>query len=656
MRKGFVIVGLCAVALVGWQQAPLPRVELSATQSEAIAAKVTELGSLVTQLRGLKNADADLLTDVEAYLKTGQQMREFPEEFFEAPDVAKAMAVLDQGIVRGKALLNGDAPWMKTKGRRVHGYKSALDGSVQPYGLRIPESYDGTKPVRLYVWLHGRDAKNAEWNFIDRFQKVSASASNPADEGQIQLDLYGRWNGIAWHWAGEVDVFEGIAEVQRRYKIDPKRIVLRGFSMGGCGAWHIALHHPGQFAAAEIGAGTWPYRAQMPGFPEYQQLPLHIYENILDWSLNAFNLPLAGHGGELESGTSSIPPYVAKGVKTRGQLESSIRVREQLGREGFPSVGEPDELKAEGTEATFFISKETGHSTSPVVRTKLDAFLKKYGDRGIVSPEHMRFVSWTTRYNRSHWVSVDWLEKHYQRGEVDALRSDGGRKFEVKTKNLAKLTLREMAQAKEVKIDGQNLKVSGRAELSFEKLGGAWKLAGKASGLHKQHGLQGPIDDAFMDPFLLVRPTGTPWNVAAHEESLKRLKAFEAVYAKHLRAHPRVKDDRDVSAADFVKYNVVLFGDPGSNRWMAKVIGKLPLLWTKDSVTMGGKSFSAKDHLPALIYPSPLGAGRYVVLNSGMTVDEQEIRGEYAMPKLGDYAVLKGGETVMAGLYNEVWK
>ena len=33
-----------------------------------------------------------------------------------------------------------------------------------------------------------------------------------------------------------------------------------------------------------------------------------------------------------------------------------------------------------------------------------------------------------------------------------------------------------------------------------------------------------------------------------------------------------MKDDKDVTDADFAKYNVVLFGDPGSNRW----IGRLP--------------------------------------------------------------------------------
>lgn len=650
------------VLLSGWaQQAPPVRFDPTPAQSAAIAAKAAELDKIVASLQAKKVAAVDLIVDIEAFQKTGHQMIEFPEEYFAADDIAKAIAVLDLGITNGNALLNGEAPWMHSAGRRIHGYRSKLDGSVQPYGLRIPSSYDDSKPVKLYVWLHGRDAKNAEWNFIDRELRVGNGPLSPPDEGQIQLDLYGRWNGVAWHWAGERDVFEAMADVQRRYKIDPRRIVLRGFSMGGCGAWHIALHHPGHFAAAEIGAGTWPYRSQMPGFPDYQRLPLNIYENILDWSLNAYNLPLAGHGGELESGTNSIPPNAPPGTKNRGQLESSMRVRQQLGREGYESVGEPYELSARGTEATFYISKQTGHGTSKEVREKLDAFLKKYGERGVVSPDHLRFVSWTTRYNRSHWVSFDWLEKHYVRAEIDATRSEGGTRYDIKTMNLARLTLREMDKVKRLRIDDQTLAVNAAPELTLEKSSGTWKLAPKALGLHKEHGLQGPIDDAFMDAFLLVRPTGTPWNAAANEASISTLTRFEKVYAKQLRAHPRIKDDKDVTAADFANYNIILFGDPGSNRWIAKLQGKLPLNWTRANITMGAQTYSAVDHLPALIYPSPLAKGRYVVLNSGMTSDEKELRGEYAMPRLGDWAVLKvkpGAEvmeTAAAGLYSERW-
>ena len=78
------------------------------------------------------------------------------------------------------------------------------------------------------------------------------------------------------------------------------------------------------------------------------------------------------------------------------------------------------------------------------------------------------------------------------------------------------------------------------------------------------HALQGPIDDAFLDPFMLVRPTGTPWNAAVERQTLRTLARFDRLYAKFFRAHPRIVDDKDLTEADFRKYNVVLFGDPGT--------------------------------------------------------------------------------------------
>lgn len=640
---------------------PAPRVNLTPEQKSTLDSKVADLGGIVHKLKAAR-PDPALLADVEIFHKAGVWLQEFPEDFFTADDITNAFDVLDQGIERGKQLLQKRSPWMQTKGRRVHGFYSELDGSTQLYGLRIPESYDETKPTRLYVWLHGRDQRLTEANFISKFQKPGPSHSNPADVGQIQLDVYGRWNGMAFHLTGEADIFEAIADVQRRYRIDPDRILLRGFSMGGCGAWHIALHHPDRFAAAEIGAGTWPRRSSMPGFPPHQEAVLRIYENINDWALNAFNLPIAGHGGEKETGLSSIPPAPA-GTPTRGQLESSIKVREQLEREGFPSKGNPYELHAEGTESIFLISKNVGHSTSPEVRQRLDAFLKQYGDRGRISPSRVRFVTWTTRYNRSHWITVDRLVEHYHRGEVDARRATDGAQYDITTTNVARLLLREVSRPSSIRIDGSEIKVEPAREITFERGESGWRLAsGKAKGLFKTHGLQGPIDDAFLDPFLIVRPTGKPWNEAVHQQSLRMLARFDRLYAKNLRAHPRVKNDTEVTAADFSRYHVVLFGDPGSNRWIAKLSGKLPLRWTRDSVGFGSQSFSAPDHLPVLIYPGPLNPTKYLVLNTGLTIEDREFHGEYPMPRLGDFAVLKardGAEwpdTVAAGLFDERWQ
>jgi len=206
--------------------------------------------------------------------------------------------------------------------------------------------------------------------------------------------------------------------------------------------------------------------------------------------------------------------------------------------------------------------------------------------------------------------------------------------------------------------------VKAAPEVALEKSSTGWRLAraGKPAGLHKVHALEGPIDDAFLDPFLLVRPTGTPWNEAVNQQALRTLARFDRLYAKWFRAHPRTMDDKDVTAEDFGKYNVVLFGDPGSNRWIAKINARLPVRWTRETVSIGEQKFAAAEHFPALVYPNPLSPSHYVVLNSGLTIDDREYRGDYGMPKMGDFAVLKVkdgaevGEIAYAGLFDESWQ
>ncbi|MDQ6706194.1 MAG: hypothetical protein M3Z85_09515, partial [Acidobacteriota bacterium] len=374
-----------------------------------------------------------------------------------------------------------------------------------------------------------------------------------------------------------------------------------------------------------------------------------------------FNMPLAGHDGDHDTQVCCIPPP-PPGTKTRGQLESSLKVRDQLVKEGFPLEGEPYDLHAKGTPAIFLISQDTGHGASPLVRQRLDAFLKEYGDRREISPDHIRFLTYTTRYNRDYWVSLDQLRKHYERAEIDAQRGAGGRQYEIATKNLTRVTLRETDRAASIKIDGQQLRVKHAPSITLEKSASGWRAARKPAGLHKVHALQGPIDDAFLDPFLLVRPTGTPWNNAVNNQALRTLARFDRLYAKFLRAHPRIANDTDVTDGDFAKYNVVLFGDPGSNRWIARVIGKLPVRWTQETVSLGGQTFPAAQSYPALCYPNPLSPSHYIVLNTGLTIEDREYRGDYGMPRLGDFAVLKVkegagvGDVEYAGLFDEAWQ
>jgi hypothetical protein len=246
---------------------------------------------------------------------------------------------------------------------------------------------------------------------------------------------------------------------------------------------------------------------------------------------------------------------------------------------------------------------------------------------------------------------------------VDATRSRDGTQYTLTTKNISRLDLE--APGGTFAIDAQTTKAG--ANPSFEKKDSKWTVANRPDGgrgrtpvgLRKTHGLQGPVDDAFVDAFLCVRPTGTAWNRVARDWAAHTLDVFSANFAKWLRGDVRVKDDRAVAASDIADYNLILFGDPGSNSVMASVIGRLPIRWSKTEIALGTQKFGAADHVPVLIYPNPLNPKRYVVINSGHTFGEADFRGTNAWlyPRLGDYSVLTAtGDVVVSGFFDEHWQ
>jgi hypothetical protein len=213
--------------------------------------------------------------------------------------------------------------------------------------------------------------------------------------------------------------------------------------------------------------------------------------------------------------------------------------------------------------------------------------------------------------------------------------------------------------------------------LVFARENGAWKYAGSRESVAltgKRPGLQGPIDDAFAAPFLCVRGTGQPWNPAIGAWADASLRRFAYEWARYMRGDLPNKNDTEVTDEDVRTKHLILFGDPGSNSWLAKALPKLPVTWTRDQVTLGGEPLSARDHAPVLICASPLpGAGEhYLVLNSGHTFHEKEFAAfNYLLfPRLGDWAVmhiLPGAETwqpatpafpeeaIRAGYFDESW-
>src|SRR5207302_4963940 len=209
-------------------------------------------------------------------------------------EVEIARTLLSQGMRRAVQLRNGEAPWTTATGLVVRGYVSKIDGSVQPYGLIVPASVqaDARREHRLDVWLHGRDEHLSELKFVDERER---RAGEFTPEDTFVLHPFGRYCN-AFKFAGEVDVFEAIEAVERNYRIDPDRVVLWGFSMGGAGTWHLAAHYPDRWCAASPGAGfaeTRRYQNIQPKDfpPSYEQTLWHLYD-VPSYTRNLFNLPV----------------------------------------------------------------------------------------------------------------------------------------------------------------------------------------------------------------------------------------------------------------------------------------------------------------------------------------------------------------------------
>lgn len=594
----FVAGLLCAITLAG---ANPP----TAQEREQITTALYKLSAEITSLRARGIAD-DRIADIEVYKKAADWILRFEEEFYAPEYVASTLRALEHGLARAA---DSKFSWESAKGRLVRGYRSRIDGSVQPYALLIPDSYDGATPVRLDVVLHGRGATLNEVSFIAAHE---SSRALPAKQDFIQLEVFGRGNN-AYRWAGETDVFEAIDAVKAHYKIDESRIVLRGFSMGGAGAWHLGLHYPDKWAAVEAGAGFTETKnyAKLTDFPRQQETLLKIYDSV-EYAPNARMVPMVGYGGELDP-----------------QLQASRNIRQRLTTE----LMKPPTI-------LFLVGPGTEHKWHPDSLAESNRFIEEVLRQPRPVPDHVQFVTYTTAYNKCYWVTVESLGRQYQRAEVDATRI--GEEAIVTTKNITRLRLDGIRRAT---IDGDKVETVGFGVLML--VDGKWRVSGDLK-KRKRPGLQGPIDDAFREAFLCVLPSGKPANRWAGIYVNKLIDQFRNEWAKWMRGDLRVKRDTEITPDDVARYHLVVFGDESSNKVIHEVGPTILQRWPQDGT------------LPALIIPNPKNPARYIVFNSGHTFHEADFKGTNALlfPRLGDYALIHAptNSVIFARILDGNWR
>ncbi len=570
-------------------------------------------------------------------------------EFYRPNYVQSAQKTIDLGMERAKQLSRGESNWGRQPGVHALGYRSAVDNSVQPYIVTLPENFKpkGAKRWPLYVVLHGRNGRLTESHFI----ASSDGKPAPKEQNWIQLDVFGRTNN-AYRWAGETDVFEAMQDVTRRYRIDESRVTLWGFSMGGAGAWHLGLHHPSRWASVGAGAGFvdfYKYQKQTGQLPDHQHRALRIYD-AKDYALNLSVVPFITYGGEKDA-----------------QLLASLDVQEEAKKLGVP--------------LQLIVGPNMGHKFDDASKAKFMEFLakgNKHGRKRVPGQREIEFITYTLKYNKAEWLTIEEQQIPYEMTTVKSSLGDDGTLI-VETENVAAMSILRTA-ANRVEIDGAgpfDLNLAADANLLkvyFINDENGWDVLDYEDSLefeenpdqNKRHHLQGPIDDAFMEPFVCVTGTGEPWSKNLQSYADWSLNRFVIEYDKWMRAKPMIVTDKEVNESLFRDRNLILFGDPGSNSVLRRIVKDLPLEWSKESITFDGKMYSTADNAVVLIFPNPLNPRKYVVINSGMTTHEKDFKASnsWLFPKLGDHAVIHfeanqatgfDEKTVEAGIFDAHW-
>ena len=430
---------------------PPEGIEVPAADRTELERNLAALDSTIKELAASKDAKVkSLLPDVQIFSRAVQTAMQ-DNEFFAAADIAKAKALLKVGQTRADELRNGQPSWPKQTGLVPRGYVSKIDGSVQPFGLVVPESYlpVGQSRYRLDIWLHGRNEKLSEVNFLDERLKQAGQFTPP---DTIVLHVYGRYCN-AFKFAGEVDVLEAIDAVKKQYRIDDDRIAMRGFSMGGAGCWHLAVHYADRWVVATPGAGFAEYAEylklspdQVAALPAWQQKLLTWYD-CPNWAGNLYNCPTIAYNGEDD------PQKQAADVMEKA-------------------------LEKEGITLKRIIGPKTKHAYHPESKKLLESDVESIVEMGRDrNPAEVHLVTYTLRYNKMAWVQVDGLAEHWTESRVDALATSADEQtvIAVDSKNVTDLTLSfppgwtpfDISKPVQVAIDDQELDAPRRNPIAL---------------------------------------------------------------------------------------------------------------------------------------------------------------------------------------------
>lgn len=177
-----------------------------------------------------------------------------------------------------------------------------VDGASQ-YLVHLPKGYQdersGQQEMRRKLWplviyLHGSTADGSQ-KTMDQLRGDGINYYIDHGGQDFPAIVVSPLSTIFGHDEAFVDAV--IKDAQAKYPVDPSRISLSGFSMGGFGAYAVALAFPHRFSAVMPAGGgfmsDWFFNPQPiseygSGFKHLDDTPFHVYHGVADQ-----NVPVA---------------------------------------------------------------------------------------------------------------------------------------------------------------------------------------------------------------------------------------------------------------------------------------------------------------------------------------------------------------------------
>ncbi|MCD0463035.1 prolyl oligopeptidase family serine peptidase [Roseiconus lacunae] len=647
----------------GYKKLPPDGIQIDAADRQRLQIRLDELKNRATQTVQ-QSSDPEVWYADVAVLTRAVDLAINQNLFFKPAHVNDAFKLLDEADRRLEAVVAGDRglkllgfdPDKTAKPQTlVAGFVSRIDDSVQPFGIVVPAGYSlpqHEQAFRTDIWLHGRGDTKTEIPFLtERMNKVGQYA--PRDT--FVIHPFGR-HCNAFKFAGETDVYEALQAAERYFRIDSQRTSIRGFSMGGAGCWHFAVHDPTRWMAANPGAGFvdtivyqgWQNEMPFNKTPTMEKL-LRWYD-VLPWANNLRGTNVIAYSGEVDK-----------------QKQAADRVAEKV-----------DEL---GFEFPYVIGAEMGHKINQESVAKIDQQIASWaGDVAPLPKPKVEFVTYTLRYNTADWVRITGMVEHWTKASVKATVDTDAASIEMNTEGVTHLELdfsrsgwAGKSDVVDVTIDGQQATLVDMGNSRgfqcrlIRQDDGEWtKQSFGQQPLRKRPGLQGPIDDAFCERFVIVLPSRPARHGRVQRWIDRETDYLQSRWKRLMRGDIQVVQDRDLTDDQIATCNLICFGDFSSNRVLFNVADSLPIRWTRQTLVVAGKSYDPADHAPVMCFPNPMNPSRYIVVNSGMTFREfSNVSNSRQIAMLPDYAVINvteeddsifPGTVVDQGFFDEQWQ